>query len=117
MSIKQQYITDAAGKQYAVTLSYDRDARRRGYYVNISPCELDNAGNGFYSCAVRLFDPESVRSCLKEVKRASKAAQAEALEQYRAALDIYFAPRGIAHVSDTIPGAIEYAQQRKEWCL
>lgn len=114
MSIKQQYITDGNGKQYSVSMTYDKDARRRGYYVMITPCELNDSGSGFYSVSVKLYDPEAVRSCLKEVKRASKKAEAEALQQFEAAKDIYFTPRGVAHVG-TIAEAIAYAEQREAW--
>ena len=114
MSIKKQYITDGAGRQYAVALSYNREGRPRGYYVSICPCELEDAGSGFYSCSVRLFDPESVYSCVKPVTRASKKAEAEALQQFEAAKDIYFTPRGVAHVG-TIAEAIAYAEQLEEW--
>ncbi len=113
MSIKQQYITDGAGRQYSVSLDYWRESNPRGYYVCIAPCELSD-GDGFYCVSVKIYDPESVRSCVKQVTRASKKAEAEAMQQFEAVKDIYFAPRGIAHVG-TIVEAIAYADQRKKW--
>ena len=116
MAIYQKYYTDNAGKQYSVSLDYERDGRPRGYYLTIFPVELELLQPGIYSTRYTIdaeFLRERVHALQKQVSRASKKAAAEAVEAMEAPIQIYFYPRGIAHIGN-MAECIEYAEQRKE---
>lgn len=67
-----------------VEVTYNKDANPRGYYLHAGLAEAVRSNSGF-SCNRYSFnlgqDNDHVRYLLKEVKRASKKAEAEADEE------------------------------------
>lgn len=99
MTIKSNYYLGVgSSKQYKAELHYEKDSNPRGYYVTVYPVRVEDC-EFYYSEKVdfsrAIARREYITVCVKEVKRASQKAQAEALELFKEVATDYFVNRGL----------------------
>lgn len=116
MAVFEKFYTDGSGQQYRVAVDYERDGSPRGYYLSIYPVELSATEYpGIFSVSYTIdaeFMRRRVHALQIPVKRASKKAEADAIERAKTGIEIYFYPYGIAHVGG-MAESVAHAEQRK----